>query len=102
MRFPLIRLNRPNTGMGDYQRFLSAHPAFSTFTEGVGRGFLLYFIPFTVLKRDVKKNIMRRALAMGGFCGVVRLIRYYTQYEPEMQEECFERSADLTSIDLQE
>lgn len=80
--------------MGDYQQFLAAHPAISTLTEGVGRGFLLYFIPYSVLRREVKKKVMRRALAFGTFCGVVRLIRYYTQHQDEKQAAAFADAAD--------
>lgn len=71
------------------QQILTGHPAFSTLTEGVGRGFLLYFLPVTVLRRQVKKSVLRRSLAIGGFCGIVRLIRYYTQYRDDKEAKCF-------------
>jgi len=74
----------------DYQKFLTDHPAVSTITEGLGRGFLLYFLPMAVLKREVKKKVLRRALAIGGFCSVVRLIRYYTQNQNENEKKYFE------------
>lgn len=80
--------------MGDVQKFYLNHPAISTLTEGVGRGFLLYFIPYSVLKRQVKKSVMRRALAFGGFCGVVRLIRYFTQHRKKEKEAYFAAAAD--------
>jgi len=77
--------------MSDFQKILSSHPAISTLTEGLGRGFLLYFLPMAVLKREIKKNILRRALAIGGFCGSVRLIRYYTQYKEYEKKEYFRK-----------
>lgn len=80
--------------MADVQKFYLNHPAISTMTEGMGRGFLLYFIPYSVLKRQVKKSVMRRALAFGGFCGVVRLIRYFTQHRKKEKEACWAAAAD--------
>lgn len=76
------------------QRVLTGHPAFSTLTEGIGRGFLLYFLPVTVLRRQVKKSVLRRSLAVGGFCGIVRLIRYYTQYKEDKKKKCLQDASN--------
>lgn len=71
---------------------ITNHPSIIAFTEGVGKGFLLYFLPVTVLSRKVKKTVMRRAIAIGIFCGVVRIVRYFTQFKEKEAEQCLNRA----------
>jgi len=56
----------------------SSHKKSSTLervlVKGFGKGFLVYFLPMTVLRRKFSHSVFRRSVAMGSYVAVVRFV----------------------------
>ena len=50
-------------------------------TQGFIRGFILYYVPVTLLRRKLKLAILQRSVAVGGFSATVRAINIFLSEE---------------------